>query len=120
MEIQARIPLALCTLQNFVHEEDPNIFYEDYDADIPEIFHADYVNREAAADIVQGNDAQGELADGLPSSAEKRRADAHHDEIAAAMWADYIAQCRKKVKDHCKATGLQVWSHDLQRALKVP
>jgi hypothetical protein len=70
MEIQAHIPLALCTLHNFIHEEDPNIFYEDYDADIPEIFHADYVNREAAADIVQGNDAQGELADGLPSSAD--------------------------------------------------
>jgi hypothetical protein len=79
-------------LHNFICEEDPNIFYEGYDADIPEIFHADNVNGEAAADIVQGTDAQGELADGLASSAEKRRADAHHDKIAAAMWADYIAQ----------------------------
>jgi len=92
MEIQAHIPLALCALHNFIREEDPNIFYEDYDADIPEIFHADNVNGEAAADIVRGTDAQGELSDGPPSSAEKRRADACCDKIAAAMWADYIAQ----------------------------
>jgi hypothetical protein len=92
MEIQACIPLALCALHNFIREEDPNIFYEDYDTDIPEIFHADDVNGEAAADIVRGTDAQGELADGPPSSAEKRRADAHCDEIAAAMWVDYIVQ----------------------------
>ncbi|KAG2033534.1 hypothetical protein BDR03DRAFT_1014183 [Suillus americanus] len=92
MEIQALVPLALCTLHNFVCKEDPDVFHNDYDADIPEIFHADNVNGEATADAIRGNDAWGELADGPPSSAERRRADVCCDEIAAAMWADYIAQ----------------------------
>ncbi|KAG2362562.1 hypothetical protein BDR07DRAFT_1220992, partial [Suillus spraguei] len=73
MAIQALIPLALCALHNFICEEDPKVFYQDYEANIPEIFHAD----------------NGELANGPLSSAEKRRADAHRDEIAALMWVDY-------------------------------
>lgn len=92
MEIQALIPLALCALHNFIRDEDPEVFYEDFDADIPEIFHADDVNGAAAANLVRGSNARGELADGPPSTAEKRRADARRDEIAAAMWADYVAE----------------------------
>ncbi|KAG2364290.1 hypothetical protein BDR07DRAFT_1262048, partial [Suillus spraguei] len=71
MEVQALIPLALCALHNFICAEDPEVFYEDYDADIPEIYHAV------------------DLGDGPPSTAEKRRADACRDEIAAAIWVDY-------------------------------
>ncbi|KAG2340043.1 hypothetical protein BDR05DRAFT_890552, partial [Suillus weaverae] len=76
MEVQVVIPMALCALHNFIHEEDPEVFYEDYDAKIPEI----------------GNDTRGKLSDGPPNVAEKRRADARHDQIAAEMWADYLAQ----------------------------
>lgn len=92
MEIQALIPMALCALHNFIREEDPEVFYQDYDADIPEIIHADDVNGAAHAHVVRGNNAQGELSDGPPNAAEKRRADTRRDEIAAAMWADYLAQ----------------------------
>ncbi|KIK34303.1 hypothetical protein CY34DRAFT_47155, partial [Suillus luteus UH-Slu-Lm8-n1] len=90
MEIQALIPMALCTLHNFICEEDPEAFYQDYDADIPEIIHADDVNGAAHAHVVRGNNAWGELSDGPPNAAEKRRADTCRDEIAAAMWADYL------------------------------
>jgi hypothetical protein len=85
MEIRALIPLALCALHNFIQDED-------FNAEIPEIFHTDDINGAAAANLVQGSNAHGELADRPPSTAEKRRADACHNEIAAAMWADYVAE----------------------------
>jgi hypothetical protein len=45
-----------------------------------------------AANTVRGSNARGELADRPPSPAEKRRADVRRDEIAAAIWTDYIGE----------------------------
>jgi len=91
MDIQARLPMALCALHNFIHHCDasgPDTIDQDFlDGDLPDpIF----------TDDDMGDDARGELTDGPADAAERRRADNCCDEIAAAMWADYVEErtCR--------------------------
>jgi hypothetical protein len=90
MVIQARLPMALCALHNFIRHCDPApdiIDQEFLDGDLPDpIF----------TDDDMGDDARGELTDGPADAAERRRADNRRDEIAAAMWVDYVEEraCR--------------------------
>jgi hypothetical protein len=81
MEIQARIPAALCALHNFIQKYHPNIFDLDSDGNLLKINH----------DV-----ALGELADGLADAAERRRADQRCDRIAREMWNNYRNEYRRR------------------------
>lgn len=74
MEIQARLPAALCALHNFIHRHDPDDFFD-----------LDPLELELGAD--EGD--AGVLGDGPADAAERRRADDRRDHIAQAMWEDY-------------------------------
>ena len=76
MDIQARIPVALCAIHNFVCRFDPNAFFD------PELTEGDL-----SAEL--GGDELGVLGDGPADAAERRRADQCRDNIAQDMWEDY-------------------------------
>ena len=76
MDIQARIPSALCALHNFIHQFDPEDFYD------LELGRINLLNKE---DDV----GQGVIGDGPADLAERWRADTHRDAIAREMWIDY-------------------------------
>lgn len=81
MDIQARIPAALCALHNFIRRCDPSIYDEELD----------HTEGEELEDV-----AYGELADGPADAAERRRADVRRDTIARAMWEDYVVECMQR------------------------
>ena len=87
MDIQASLPIALCALHNFIRQQDPDGFQQDFGDDGPEIQADDDVNGG-----LQGDDVRGELADGPPTAAERRKVDEQHDRIADAMWEDYLQE----------------------------
>jgi hypothetical protein len=78
MDVQARIPDALCALHNFIRKFDPDIFDEEAD-DLLE-----YEGEEGGGEL-------NELGDGPADAQERRRADNRRDEIARQMWEDYVA-----------------------------
>ena len=83
MDIQARIPIALCAIHNFVCRFDPDALFD------PELTEGDL-----SAEL--GGDELGVLSDGPADVAERRRADQHRDNIAQDMWEDYqqeLARC---------------------------
>jgi len=78
MEIQARIPPALCAVHNFIHHNDPSDFDDTSDPnDIP------------------GSHATGggigDLAIRAINAAERERAQSNRDKIATEMWNSYMA-----------------------------
>jgi hypothetical protein len=76
MEVQARIPGALCAIHNFICKYDPDTF----DAELGgEVFAGD------------GGDS-GELAEGPADRAERQRAESRREAITAEMWEDYCAE----------------------------
>lgn len=80
MDIQARIPPALCAIHNFIRIHDPQ--------DI-----------ENFADVVDGygdEAGSGTLAEHAVTQAEKERAGAKRDAIANQMWEDYQALLRER------------------------
>ena len=79
IDYQARIPAALAAIHNFIRIHDPDELEDFVDAD----------------DTEQGFFA-GELAQGQTRTAERRRANARRDEIAAAMWEQYQAELQKR------------------------
>ncbi|KIJ10948.1 hypothetical protein PAXINDRAFT_85239, partial [Paxillus involutus ATCC 200175] len=81
MAIQACIPATLCTIHNFIHNDDPNIYERDFLGDLVKIDH----------DVGWGT-----LAEGLSDAAERRRADTQCDCIAEDMWADYLDKHRRR------------------------
>ena len=67
MEVQARIPAALCAIHNFIQHLDPDIFFT------PE-FQAQHLDK-MQLDKAQGDvDGAGVLADGPVTTAEQQRA----------------------------------------------
>jgi DDE superfamily endonuclease len=78
MDIQARIPPALCALHNFIRQYDPSDI-EDY-VDMTEFLHI----REDDPGL-----GVGDLATHALTAAERNRADAKRDQIAQAMWDSY-------------------------------
>ncbi|KIK71732.1 hypothetical protein PAXRUDRAFT_801666 [Paxillus rubicundulus Ve08.2h10] len=71
MHIQARLPVALCAIHNFIHFFDPELASVDLSAD-------------------KGDEQPaGILGEGPADAAERRRADQHRDAIAQEMWDDY-------------------------------
>lgn len=90
MDIQARIPAALAAIHNFIRAHDsPEI--NDYSE------YREHMTAEPAPDapsnIAYG---EGELATGLPRTAEKTAASERRDGIALAMWAQYQAELRQR------------------------
>jgi hypothetical protein len=74
MRWQARLPAALAAIHNFIRNYDPN--------DINDI--ADPVDPEPGTRVE-------ELAQGIPSAAERDRANQRRDRIAQEMWTQYVA-----------------------------
>ena len=83
MDIQARIPAALCALHNFIRQFDPEDFYD------PELGRINLLNEE---DDV----GQGVIGDRPADLAERRRADTRRDAIAREMWIDYQEELRNR------------------------
>lgn len=81
MDIQARIPVALCALHNFIQKYHPDIFDLQSDGNLLEI----------TQDV-----ALGEFGDGPADVAERRRADQRRDRIARMMWVDYLEEHRQR------------------------
>lgn len=78
MEIQARIPPALCCLHNIIREWDPQELVD--------------IEREAGQPASTGEpDDFGAVADGIPTHAEREQMKVIRDTIAAEMWARYTA-----------------------------
>ena len=82
LPIQARIPAALCAMHNFISIHDPGedttLTFDDDDENAPGRFH-DY-DHEASADI----------------NAPSTRRDHRRDDIAQAMWDDYLANPQQR------------------------
>jgi hypothetical protein len=78
MEIQARIPAALCAIHNFIriHDTADDIILTDDDHDGNPFDHDHVASASAAAEIDE------------PS--------ARRDRIAERMWADYLVVCRER------------------------
>ncbi|KDQ55058.1 hypothetical protein JAAARDRAFT_134355, partial [Jaapia argillacea MUCL 33604] len=75
MDIQTRIPAALCAIHNFIRRFDPD--YIDANK-----FQGDLLDED--------NDvAWGDLAEGPANAAERARANTRRDRIALEMWEDY-------------------------------
>jgi len=77
MEMQARIPPALCVLHNFIREHDPAaIVDEGYDFEDLRVVHED-------------GPAVGELSQRVANDQDQQQAATRRDEIAEEMWQDY-------------------------------
>ena len=83
MDIQARVPAALCALHNFMRRHEPDALFSDLD-DVEEEWNL-LMDMEEEVD----EEFYGHLGDGLTTAAERRRAEALHDCIAQDMWLDY-------------------------------
>ena len=75
MDIQARLPIALCAIHNFVRRYDPDDFFD------PELTEGDLP--------IELGDELGVLGDGPADAAERRQANHRRNNIAQEMWQDY-------------------------------
>ena len=82
MNIQARIPAALCALHNFVRKFEPDDFYD------PELGGINL--------FIDDDNWDGVLGDGPADTQERRQADARRDTIAREMWQDYQDELRRR------------------------
>jgi len=76
MDVQARLPIALCAIHNFIHQYDPEAFF-------------DLEFTEGDLSTEPGGDEPGVLGDGPADVAERRQADQRHNNITQDMWEDY-------------------------------
>ena len=78
MEVQARLPAALCALHNFIRHHDPS-----------------NINDYSGTDDIPGSHTTGggigDLAIQAINTAERDRAHLRRDQIAAEMWDSYVA-----------------------------
>ena len=85
MDLQARVPPALCALHNFICRRDPS--------DIEE--YSDGANLEVSHIRVDDPDI-GDLAMHALTPADREYADAKREQIANAMWDDYQRVVRER------------------------
>jgi hypothetical protein len=80
MDIQARIPAALCAIHNFIRDHDPN------EGTLPEgsVFNYDNPDHQGQPDSNDSEQAQ-------VHNAARQHANATRDRIAQEMWDDYQA-----------------------------
>ena len=88
MHIQARIPVALAAVHNFIHEHDPSEINE---------YRSDPIH-----DLQQGHrgGAVGQLSDGIPDQDSHMRAEARRDSIAEAMWIQYQNTLQERANEY--------------------
>jgi hypothetical protein len=77
MEIQVKIPPALCALHNFIRHHDPTDI-EDYD---------EGPHHGVGLELEEGD--YGELSTGSVDTPERERARTRRDQIANDMWVQY-------------------------------
>jgi hypothetical protein len=85
MDIQARVPPALAALHNFIRKYDPD-----------DIADFDDVKDPQPGARMEGAAAEGQLADGLPRTAERRQTNERWDRIAQDMWVQYQAELSRR------------------------
>ena len=85
MDVQARVPAALCALHNFMCRHEPDALFSDLD-DVEEEWNV-LTDMEEEVD----EEFYGHLGDGPTTAAERQQAEALRDCIAQDMWLDY--QC---------------------------
>lgn len=78
METQTRLPPALAALHNFIRKHDPDDIADFDDSEDPQ-----------PGTRVEGLDAEGQLADGLPGAAERQQSNRRRDRIAQELWTQY-------------------------------
>ena len=84
MDVQARIPAALCALHNFINHFDAEVFnHPDFDWE--------WMHFDERDDYPLAGSDQEEPA--VEMGHETERANQRHEAIAQAMWADYVAEC---------------------------
>ena len=81
MNVQARIPPALCAIHNFIYRYDPDDILESWD-DSSDASSEDFESE-------QRHDASGTLAETIPDWRALRDATEWRDTIAEQMWNDY-------------------------------
>jgi hypothetical protein len=86
MEIQARLPPALAALHNFIRKHDPDDL-----ADFDDVEDPQPGTRTAGPPAEEG-----QLAEGLPSAAERQQAHERRDKIAQEMWMQYQAELLRR------------------------
>lgn len=83
MDIQARIPAALCAIHNYICTLKPEAFLD------PE-FALNGIGQDE-----EDVEALGILAEGPANAGERRRAEARCELIAEEMWVEYQAELRQ-------------------------
>lgn len=91
LRVQSKIPAAIAALHNFVRTWDPDDLATG-DGDITDLDDNDFENSCQHPDIPITPENLGENI----SAAEKARASATRDEIAKAMWTDYIGELQAR------------------------
>lgn len=87
MDVQARIPAALCALHNFINHFDAEVFNQlDFDWE--------WVHFDKRDDYPLVGSDQKEPA--VQMGHETECANQRHEAIAQAMWADYVAECLRQ------------------------
>ena len=79
MDVQARIPVALCAIHNFIQWLDPEAFFT------PE-FQVERLEQMNAVDGDKDEIDLGFLTDGPVGVAERRRVEERRDRIVEIMW----------------------------------
>jgi hypothetical protein len=87
MHTQARLPAALAALHNFIRHHDPSEISDLEDDDDDDDDLLGQLGDQASV---------GNLADGIPGRAERKRADDMRAGIAKAMWDDYRRELRQR------------------------
>lgn len=82
MDLQAHLPAALAAMHNFIHDLDP--------ANL-----SDFQETHG----IQPGGCFGDLAEGLPGTAKRRRANDRCDRIADRMWVQYQEYLAAHYKD---------------------
>ena len=85
METQTRLPPALAALHNFIRKHDPDDIADFDDSEDPQ-----------PGTRVEGLDAEGQLADGLPGAAERQQSNRRRDRIAQELWTQYQAELSRR------------------------
>ena len=85
MDIQACLPPALAAVHNFIQKHDPNDIADFDDVEDPQ-----------PGAHMEGAAAEGQLADGLPRTAERQQTNERWDRIAQDMWVQYQAELSQR------------------------
>lgn len=87
MEIQARVPAALCALHNFINRFDVEAFNDpDFDWAAMRFDERDDIP-------ITGSDHEENI---VQVGDETELANERRDALARSMWADYVAECGRR------------------------